>query len=92
MQQVFIALPVHLQGLSLAQSTGRNKRMVFSFLCTQQQEDTFACHLIQSMQSEPWIGSYWVLCPMKDWELQGPGAHRAEGWHQDGSGAVQQAA
>lgn len=73
MQQVFITLPVHLQGLSLAPTAGRNKRMVFSFLCTQQREGTFACHLIQSMQSEPWVGSYWVLCPMEYWVLKGPG-------------------
>lgn len=92
MQQVFIALPVHLQGLSLAPNTGRNKRIVFSFLCTQQREGTFDCPLIQSMQSEPWVGSYWVLCPMEYWVLQDPEPHRAEGWHQGGSGAVQQAA
>lgn len=74
MQQVFIALPVHLQGLSLAPNTGRNKRMVFSFLCTQQLEGTFDCPLIQSMQSERGLdptgfcalwntGSYRVLSP-----------------------------
>lgn len=78
MQQIFIALPGHLQGLSLAPSTGSNKRAVFSFLHTQQQEGTFACHFIQSMQSEPWVGSYCVLCPREYWVLQGTGFHRPE--------------
>lgn len=77
MQQVFIALPVHLQGLSLALSTGRNGRMVFSFLRTQQQEGTFACHLLQSVHSEPWVESY---CVYVLWNTGSYGVLGPTGW------------
>lgn len=63
--------------------------MVFSFLHTQQQEGTFACHLIQSVHSEPWVGSYcvYVLSNTGSYRVLGP-----TGWvwglHQGGWEAV----
>lgn len=67
MQQIFIALPSHLQGLSLALGISRNESTVFSILCTQQQGRHIRLQFNVMVLGELWAELHAGPCKEKGW-------------------------